>query len=103
MRTICGPLPCNKKGEIKIRDFLYLDIHRLQKSNSGGGELVHIWLWFGVNFAFLQWIVFPSDGQEQGRIHHKGDHFVWYCRIMKEYCDSTSVKIATFERELRQY
>ena len=28
MRTICGPLPCNKKGEIKIRDFLYLDIHR---------------------------------------------------------------------------
>ena len=28
VRTICGPLPCNKKGEIKIRDFLYLDIHR---------------------------------------------------------------------------
>merc|ERR1711981_1172280 len=27
VRTICGPLPCNKKGGIKIRDFLYLDIH----------------------------------------------------------------------------
>ena len=57
---------------------------------------------FCVNFSFLQWIVFPSDGQEQGRIHHKGDHFVWYCRIMKKYCDSTLLKIATFERDLRQ-
>jgi len=27
VRNVCGPLPCSKDGKIKIRDFLYLDIH----------------------------------------------------------------------------
>eukprot|EP00090_Calanus_glacialis_P006313 TRINITY_DN14932_c0_g1_i1.p1 TRINITY_DN14932_c0_g1~~TRINITY_DN14932_c0_g1_i1.p1 ORF type:complete len:153 (-),score=67.88 TRINITY_DN14932_c0_g1_i1:137-595(-) len=27
VKTVCGPLPCTKDGKIKIRDFLYLDIH----------------------------------------------------------------------------
>merc|ERR1712008_556176 len=27
VKNICGPLPCSKDGKIKIRDFLYLDIH----------------------------------------------------------------------------
>ena len=29
VKTVCLPLPCSKEGKIKIRDFLYLDIHRL--------------------------------------------------------------------------
>ena len=28
VKTVCMPLPCSKDGKIKIRDFLYLDIHR---------------------------------------------------------------------------
>merc|ERR1711894_623941 len=28
VKTVCLPLPCSKEGKIKIRDFLYLDIHR---------------------------------------------------------------------------
>ena len=28
VKTVCLPLPCSKDGKIKIRDFLYLDIHR---------------------------------------------------------------------------
>jgi len=27
VKTVCLPLPCSKEGKIKIRDFLYLDIH----------------------------------------------------------------------------
>merc|ERR1712241_1079243 len=27
VKTVCLPLPCTKDGKIKIRDFLYLDIH----------------------------------------------------------------------------
>jgi len=27
VRGVCGPLPCTKDGKIKIRDFLYLDVH----------------------------------------------------------------------------
>jgi len=27
VKTVCLPLPCSKDGKIKIRDFLYLDIH----------------------------------------------------------------------------
>merc|ERR1711892_13651 len=27
VKNVCGPLPCSKDGKIKIRDFLYLDIH----------------------------------------------------------------------------
>ena len=28
VKTVCLPLPCSKDGKIKVRDFLYLDIHR---------------------------------------------------------------------------
>ena len=31
VKTVCLPLPCSKDGKIKIRDFLYLDIHRFSK------------------------------------------------------------------------
>jgi len=27
VKGVCGPLPCTKDGKIKIRDFLYMDVH----------------------------------------------------------------------------
>ena len=34
VKTVCLPLPCSKDGKIKIRDFLYLDIHRQSLKHS---------------------------------------------------------------------
>ena len=63
VKTVCLPLPCSKDGKIKIRDFLYLDIHRY-----GIKYQILTKIWWKLNHVYSEAAFKAMDRNKDGYI-----------------------------------